>query len=131
MADEITLAMWAAITLETGVQWGELDRWMTAALEEGLRLADHAAAGLAALALGSLRCSEGRFADAGRYLAEAELQFEHHDAIGMLAITSSMQVGVACFTGDTAGAAVAMERCRAALGDGEPFPNQLSYVMRA
>jgi ATP/maltotriose-dependent transcriptional regulator MalT len=78
-----------------------------------------------------LRFSEGCFLDAGRWLAEAELQLEHHDSVGLLAITNSMQVGVACFTGNTPAVAPTLERCRAALGGKDPLPNQLPYFVRA
>lgn len=129
--DEIAFVLWSAIAIESGLAWGELETWATAALTDGVRLGSRAAAGRGALALGGLRFSQGRFIEAGRWLAEAELQLEQHDAGGLLAITNSMQVGVACFTGnhDTVGPALA--RCRAAVGEHVPLANQLPYVARA
>jgi DNA-binding CsgD family transcriptional regulator len=131
LTDQLAFVLWNAIVIETGESWREFETWATAALQDGVRLGDRAAAGLAALALGGLRFSEGRFVDASRWLAEAELQLEHHDSVGLLAITNSMQVGVACFTGDIAGIRPALERCRAALGGNDPLPNQLPYFVRA
>ncbi len=131
LSDELAFVLWSTIAIETGEGWQELESWATAALQDSIRLGDRAAAGRAALGLGGLRFSEGRFVEASRWLAEAELQLEHHDSVGLLAITNSMQVGVACFTGDTAAVGPALERCRAALGGKDPLPNQLPYFVRA
>jgi DNA-binding CsgD family transcriptional regulator len=129
--DEIAFVLWSAIAVESGLGWSELETWATAALTDGVRLGSRAAAGRGALALGGLRFSQGRFTEAGRWLAEAELQLEQHDAAGLLAITNSMQVGVAYFTSDHEAVAPALARCRAAVGDNEPLPNQLPYFARA
>ncbi len=131
LTDEIAFVLWSAIAIESGLGWGELESWATAALTDGVRLGSRAAAGRGALALGGLRFSQGRFIEAGRWLAEAELQLEQHDAGGLLAITNSMQVGVACFTGDHGAIGPALVRCRAAVGDHVPLSNQLPYVARA
>jgi DNA-binding CsgD family transcriptional regulator/tetratricopeptide (TPR) repeat protein len=131
LTDEISFALSVAISLESGIAWPELEDWASRALGDGIRTGDHAAAGHAALALGGLRFSQGRYTEAGRWLAEAELQLEHHDAVGLLAIVNSMQVGVACFTGDLDGMAPALERCLGAVGGKEPLPAQLPYVARA
>lgn len=88
--------------------------------------------GIAALGLGHLRFFEGRFFDARRWLTEAELHQEQHDPIGLLAVTTSLQVGVACSIGDLQGAVAALERCRAALRGGEePIPAQAPYLVCA
>ena len=131
LTDELAFVLWSTIAIETGEGWRELEAWNMKALQEGVRLGDRAASGRAALGLGGLRFSEGRYFDASRWLAEAELQLEHHDAIGLLAITNSLQVGVACFTGSTAEVQPALERCRAALGGKDPLPNQLPHLVRA
>ncbi len=131
LTDEIAFMLWSAIALESGEGWAELDTWASAALADGIRLGDRAAAGRGALALGGLRFSQGKFTDASRWLAEAELQLEQRDAIGLLAIASSMQVGVACFTGHVDAIQPALLRCQAAAGAGGPMPNQLPYVARA
>jgi DNA-binding CsgD family transcriptional regulator len=131
LTDEIAFMLWSAIALESGQGWAELETWASAALADGIRLGDRAAAGRGALALGGLRFSQGKFTDAGRWLAEAELQLEQRDAIGLLAIVNSMQVGVACFTGRVDAIEPALRRCQAAAGADGPMPNQLPYVARA
>ncbi len=131
LTDEIAFMLWSAIAIESGLGWSELESWATATLTDGVRLGSRAAAGFGALALGGLRFSQGRFIDASRWLAEAELQLEQHDAGALLAITNSMQVGVACFIGDPEAVAPALARCRAAVGDHEPLSNQLPYLARA
>ena len=131
MTDEIAFIQWSVIALESGQGWAELEAWASAAVADGIRLGDRAAAGHAALALGGLRFSQGRFAQASRWLAEAELQLEQHDAGRLRAIVNSMQVGVACFTGDRAAIDPALRRCQDAFGGEEPLPHQLPYVARA
>jgi DNA-binding CsgD family transcriptional regulator len=131
LTDELAFMLWSAISIESGEGWEELGEWATAALSDGVRLGDRAAAGRGALSLGGLRFSQGRFIDAGRWLAEAELQLERHDAGGLLAITNTMQVGVACFTSNLNAIEPALQRCRAAVGETEPLPNQLPYFVRA
>lgn len=131
LTDEITLALLVAVTLEHGERWEELSTWASAAIKDGIRLADHAAVGRAALALGGLRFSQGRFSDAGRLLAEAELQLDGRDAGGLLGIVNAMQVGVACFTGNIDAIDPALEQCLSATGSDDPLPSQLPYVARA
>ena len=131
LTDEIAFVLWSAIAIESGLGWSELETWATSGLSDGVRLGSRAAAGRGALALGGLRFSQGRFIEAGRWLAEAELQLEQHDAGGLLAITNSMQVGVAYFTGDHQAVGPALHRCRAAVGDHVPLSNQLPYFARA
>jgi DNA-binding CsgD family transcriptional regulator len=131
LTDEMAFVLWSVIALESGQGWAELETWASAALADGIRLGDRAAAGRAALALGGLRFSQGRFVEASRWLAEAELQLEQHDAGGLRGIVNSMQVGVACFTADRPAIDPALERCRASVGDGEPLLYQLPYVARA
>lgn len=131
LTDQLAFVLWSVVAIETGEGWQELEAWATAALADGVRLGDSAAAGRAALALGGLRFSQGRFVDSSRWLAEAELQLERHDASGLLAITKAMQVGIACFTGNLPEIGPALQRCRAALDGRNPLPNQLPYFVRA
>jgi DNA-binding CsgD family transcriptional regulator len=131
LTDEIAFVLWSAIAIESGLAWDELETWATAALTDGIRLASRAAAGRGALALGGLRFSQGRFIEAGRWYAEAELQLEQHDTGGLLAIANSMQVGIALFTNDHDAVGLALARCRAAVGEHVPLGNQLPYVARA
>lgn len=131
LSDAIALSLWSRVILETGEQWTELESWMTTALEEGVRLANHAAAGQAAYSLACLRFSAGRYLDASVLLAEAEVHLEHHDPVGLLAVTSAMQVGVACFTDNRAQIGLALAQCHARLREGEPLAHQQPYVVRA
>ncbi len=131
LSDAIALSLWSRITLEDGERWSELDAWMAAALPEGVRLGDHAAAGQAAYSLACLRFSAGRYLDAGTLLAEAEVQLEYHDPVGLLPVADAMQVGVACFTGDRAAIGLALERCHSRLAGAEPLAHQFPYVVRA
>jgi AAA ATPase domain len=131
LSDAIAIGLWTRVALETGEDWTELETWMTTALEEGIRLGDRATAGQAAYSLACLRFLAGRFVDAGALLAEAELQLEHHDPIGLLLVTNAMQVEVACFSDDRAAIGPALERYHARLGGGNPLAHQLPYVVRA
>jgi DNA-binding NarL/FixJ family response regulator len=131
LSDAIAMSLWSRVILETGEQWAELETFMTAALETGIRLADPATAGQAAYSLACLRFSAGQYINAGALLAEAELQLEHHDPVGLLPVASAMQVGVACFTDDQAGIGPALQRCRDRLGDAEALAHQQPYVVRA
>ena len=94
----------------------------------GRRSRDHSAAGIAGLGLSTLRYAQGRFRDASRWLAEAQLHYELHDAFGLLVITHAYQCAVAAITGDAAAARVALERCRAAVRGEPPPPNQLPHL---
>jgi DNA-binding CsgD family transcriptional regulator/DNA replicative helicase MCM subunit Mcm2 (Cdc46/Mcm family) len=131
LTDQMRFGLWSRIALESGIDWGELERWNAAAFADGVRLGDHAAAGRGALVLANLRFSEGRFAQASRWLAEAELHLERRDAGGLLTLVNSLRVGVACFTGDLQSIDPALERCQAAYGNGDPLPSELPYVARA
>ncbi len=131
LSDAIAMSLWSRVILETGDQWGELETWMTAALEAGIRLADPATAGQAAYSLACLRFSAGRYLDAGALLAEAEVQLEHHDPVGLLPVANAMQVGVACFTDDQAAIGPALQRCRDRLAGAEALAHQQPYVVRA
>jgi DNA-binding CsgD family transcriptional regulator len=66
-----------------------------------------------------------------RWLGEAELNLERGDALGTLVIVRALQIGLAYFTGDHAGAAAARERMHEALDGGDPLPSQLPYTARA
>lgn len=131
LTDEITFALWVAVTLEHGEGWTAFDAQASTVLADGIRAGDRAAAGRASLALGGLRFSQGRFLEASRWLAEAELQLEGRDTGGLLAIVHAMQVGVAAFTGNVEAIGGALERCRLASGGGTPLPSQLPYIARA
>jgi len=131
LSEAIALSLWSRIILETGEQWAQLEIWMTPALEAGIRLADPATAGQAAYSLACLRFSAGRYLDAGGLLAEAELQLERHDPVGLLPVTNAMQVGVVCFTDDQAAIGPALQHCRDRLAGAEALAHQQPYVVRA
>lgn len=128
-ADEDLAAMWIGIVMRTGVGWPELEQWATTVLRNAVKSGNHGAAGPAAQALGNLRFCQGRFLDARRWLAEAELHQEQHDPIGLLVVTNALQVGVECSIGDAGAARAALLRCQAAVRGGErPLPVQAPYL---
>ena len=128
--DERVLIGLCQISVETGQGLAELRTEMITVVEHGVRAGDDAASGLGALTLGALAYLAGRYGDATRFLAEAEVHFEHRDTFGALVITRAFQVGVACMIGDEK-IDVAMGRCRDALQGHDPLPNQLPYLVRA
>ena len=126
--DEGILRVACGASIETGAGLDELEDWAGAALPAAVKLGDDAAAGLAALALGYRRVLQGRFVDAGRWLAEAQLHQERHDPDGKLAMTFSLQAWVACSLGDPEGCEDALTRCRAGLRGERPLPFELAYL---
>jgi DNA-binding NarL/FixJ family response regulator len=98
--------------VESGADWVALEPELTEILVEGVRRHDHEAAAQAALGLAQLAFMRGRFRDAERWLAEAELHFEREDAFGTLAEVLVLRVGIAYLTGDPAGAAATLEDLR-------------------
>ncbi len=127
----LALVLWNRIALEDGEGWEELDRWMAAALESAVRLDDHATAGHAAYSLACLRTFAGRYLDAAPLLAEAEAQLERQDPLRMLAVVHAQATLVAVARGDRDGAAAALARCQAMIGDSGPLVHQLPSVVRA
>jgi DNA-binding CsgD family transcriptional regulator len=130
-ADEFAASVYSAAALETGEGWAELEAWAELLIAEGVRAGDQAAVARGSLALGGLCFWQGRFQDSRRWLAEAVLQLERRDSVGLLAIARSLLVGVEWSTGQSALAADAYERCLAALGPQGPLPAQAPYLIRA
>lgn len=128
--DERVLIARCLISFESGQAVIDLEAEMVAVVQQGVRAGDHAACGLGAVTLGGLAFVAGRYRDAARWLAEAELHFEPRDTFGALMITRAFQVGVASFTADEQTDA-AMRRCEDALQGHDPLPNQLPYLARA
>ena len=126
--DEGSAALWVGVCLNTGEGWDELERWCAKTMQAAVRSRDHSAAGIAGLGLSNLRYAQGRFRDASRWLAEAQLHYELHDPFGLLVITHAYQCAVAAITGEPAAARVALERCRAAVRGEPPPPNQLPHL---
>jgi DNA-binding CsgD family transcriptional regulator len=119
------------VGLESGEDWEDLAAYMAAVLDEGVRVADHEAAGLAAFTLGSLAVERGRYRDAQRWLAEAEAQLEHHDTFATVSCVRALQVGIAYFTGDGAGALAVLDSLRAQIAGRDLLPAQHAHVLRA
>ncbi|HTU84786.1 MAG TPA: LuxR C-terminal-related transcriptional regulator [Solirubrobacteraceae bacterium] len=128
--DEVVLSAYVAATADTGEGLDELERWANVTMKKASALGDHGAAGLASLALAHRRLIEGRFVDAGRWLAEAQLHQEQHDPIGLLAITFDSQAWRAACTRDEAAADAAFARCRALALGSDPHGIQ-SRALRA
>jgi DNA-binding NarL/FixJ family response regulator len=130
-SDALALGLWRLMGFETGADWPEFDAYMAQTLRDAVRANDHEAAGHGAFSLGYTRLLAGRYRDAGRWFAEAELHFEQEDTFGTLIHVRAMRVGVDYFTGDPTGAAASLERLHAALGGREPLSSQVPYVARA
>jgi DNA-binding NarL/FixJ family response regulator len=134
LEDEIaTLALGVEtiVGVETGEDWEDFEAYMTRTLSAGVRLNDDVAAGISANALASTLYLKGHYNDMSRWLAEAELHLERNDALGSLVIVRALQVGLAYFTGDIPGTAVALEHLHVALDGRDPLPTQLPYTARA
>ena len=126
--DEGAAAIGVGVCINTGEGWDELERWCERTMQAAVRSRDHSAAGIAGLGLSTLRYAQGRFRDASRWLAEAQLHYELHDAFGLLVITHAYQCAIAAITGAAAAARVALDRCRAAVRGDPPPPNQLPHL---
>jgi DNA-binding NarL/FixJ family response regulator len=121
----------SVIPLETGYRWAELELYMSQVVRDGVRARDHGAVGLAAFALARLHFLRGRYADAARWLAEAEGHLAQRDPFNAMATVRALQVGVACFTGDFDATMAALERMRAWCESHPPLPLQRVPVCRA
>jgi DNA-binding NarL/FixJ family response regulator len=117
--------------IESGEDWPGLDAYMTEVLRHGVRANDHEAAGISAFSLANLRFLEGRFRDAARWLAEAELHFEQQDTFGSLLHVRVLELGIEYFTGNLTAVAPALDAVHAVLAGRDPLPNQRPYVARA
>jgi len=126
--DEGAAALWVGVCVNTGEGWDELERWCAKTMQAAVRSRDHSAAGIAGLGLSNLRYAQGRFRDASRWLAEAQLHYELHDPFGLLVITHAYQCAVAASTDEPAAAREALQRCRAAVRGEPPPANQLPHL---
>src|SRR5262249_44124472 len=90
-SDQLALGVGMIIGLETGEDWADFEVYMQRTLREGVRANDHVAAGLGARGLAGLDFYRGRYLDAGRWLAEAEVQFEQTNTLGMLTVVRAIQ----------------------------------------
>ena len=130
-SDMLALITFELISCHTGEDWPGLDEYMTGAMRDAVRAGDHEAAGHAALTLGYTHFMAGRFDDATRRLAEAELHFERQDAFSTIVMVRAHRAIVANVTGDHAAAVAALQRLDDALAGRDPLPTQLSTAMRA
>lgn len=131
ISDQLRFGLWSRISLESGIDWQELDRWNSAALQDGLRLSDDSATGRAALVLANLRFAEGNYKQAGVLLSEAELHLQRRPSAGLMTLVHSLRVGIACMTGDAELAESALADCESSYGGETPSPSELPYVARA
>ena len=129
--DQGAAALWLSACVQTGEGWNELGQWCNETMRAAVRHEDHSAAGAAALGMGTLQCARGRFREASRWLAEAQLHYERHDPIGLLVITHAYQSAVASAIGDAAAARAALEQCRAAVRGEAPPVNQVPHILWA
>ncbi len=127
-SDEAVMVLCGGIAVDTGEGLCDEREWSTIVLQEAVKLGDRGAAGVVAFVLGYRSQLEGRFLDASRWLAEAQLHQEHHDPLGLLVLTSSLQAAVAEATGATAAAEGALARCRDAVRGEDPLPIQVPYL---
>jgi DNA-binding CsgD family transcriptional regulator len=131
LADAGALGTLSLTALETGQRWPELDVYMSQAMRDAVRARDHAAAGLSSVSLARLHFFRGRYRDAARWLAEAEVHFEQHDPFSTIIDLRALEVGIACFTGDFDATMTALDRLHAACEDHDPLPMQRVPIRRA
>ena len=130
--DLVTLAAIRLAGVESGADWPQLESDLARWLANGVRRHDHEAAGQGALGLGQLAFLRGRFRDAERWLAEAELHFERDDAFLAIAEALVCGVGTACYLGDTEGAASTLDRLKTINDTTRPRPlSRPAYLLRA
>ncbi|HEX3977363.1 MAG TPA: LuxR C-terminal-related transcriptional regulator [Solirubrobacteraceae bacterium] len=130
-ADVGTVAILGLAALDSGIRWPELEACMSRVVRDGVRAHDHGAVGLAAFFLARLHFLRGRYRDAARWLAEAEVHARQHDPFNTMVAVQMLAVGVASFTGDFAGASAALDRLHAACERRAPLPVQHVLVRRA
>jgi DNA-binding CsgD family transcriptional regulator len=129
--DALALGIRRLIGMEGADNWAALDADMGETLREGVRVNDHEAAGHGALSLGYTAMQRGRFRDAARWLAEAELHFELQDTFGNLLHVRALRVGVEYASGDAEAAMAAHDALLATLDDREALSSQVPYIARA
>jgi DNA-binding NarL/FixJ family response regulator len=120
------------LTIMAGAESGEdrpgLRSYMAGTLRESIRHDDHETSGMAAIMLASLDIDAGCFRDAARWLAEAEIQFEHRDTFQTLTSVRALQVGIACFTGQPAAARAAADSMHRRIAAHGQTPVQQIYL---
>ncbi len=125
--DLYALGLASLVAEDSDEDWAGLRAYMRDIVRDAVRAEDREAAGLAARTLGTIDLHRGRYRDAERWLAEAELQLEDHDSLGGASCVYALQAGVACFTGDAAGAQLAVERMRRRIAERGQRATELIY----
>jgi DNA-binding NarL/FixJ family response regulator len=128
-SDLAQLGVLGLVTLETGHDWSNVERYMGTALPDAVRGNDHDAAGLAAFALAGLHFMRGEYRTAARWHAEAEIHLAQQDTIRAIVQVRAYRVGVALLSGEDP--AAALERLHEALDGHDALPHQLPYILRA
>ncbi|MFZ0974961.1 MAG: helix-turn-helix transcriptional regulator [Solirubrobacteraceae bacterium] len=113
---------------ESGEDWSDLQEYLREIVREAAGVGDREAAGLAAFTLGALEFHGGRYRDAERWLAEAEVQLEHHDTFDTITSIRALEAGIACFTGDPAAARDAVSSMRRRAAEREPRSARSIYL---
>jgi DNA-binding NarL/FixJ family response regulator len=113
---------------ESGEDWPDLRAYLRQTLREAAGVGDREASGLAAFTLGALEFNSGRYRDAERWLAEAEVQLEQHDTFDSITSIRALEAGIACFTGDPAAARDALSSMRRRTAEREPRSVRSIYV---
>ena len=129
--DAYALGLAMVIGLEGGEDWPALATYAAGVVRDGVQAGDHQAAGLGAFALGAMAMARGRYREARRWLAEADVHFAVQDAFGTAFSLRALDVGLALFTGDLPGARSALATVRAMVGESGPTPTQSGYLLRA
>jgi hypothetical protein len=101
------------VAIETGQRWSELDDYLGRVVRDAVRHRMRDAAGMAACGMARLHLVRGRYRDATRWLAEAEIHLLRHDPFGAMVLVRCTAVGIACFTGDFDGTLTEHERLEA------------------
>ena len=130
-ADAGALGVLILNAVEAGYRWPELDRYTSQVMRDAVRCRDHAAAGLSAFSLARLHFLRGRYRDAARWLAEAQVHFEHHDPFSTIIDVRVLEVGVACFAGDFDATMSALTGLHDCCQEHNPLPIQRVSIRRA
>ncbi len=130
-SDAAALGALSLIAVDAGYRWDELEQYMSEVMRHAVRGRDHGSAGLSALTLARLHFLKGRYRDAARWLAEAEVHFQQQDPFNATVAVRALQVGVACFTGEFAATIASLDRLHAWCENHPPQPAQRVPIRRA
>jgi DNA-binding CsgD family transcriptional regulator len=119
-ADAVVFSSLARLAFEAGHRLDDLRALNATAVREAVRADDHQGAGLAATGLAQHHFLQGRYRDAGRWLAEADVHLRRHDQFSIRTVVRVLSVGVALFRGDFDGGTAALSQLRAWVAGEEP-----------